>query len=148
MTPEQLQATIDFAKLKARMREVGWIIQGAKKHCRRTQRTVNAIAPNMPPVVESIDWSRLYELKAEATALCMLRAACRGKVHAPEIDKRQRPGFAMPSLRYAVAHAVGESVLCAAQGGSRDELRDLVVERMAEHYAKRVELHPRASSAA
>ncbi len=87
--PNYAGVLIDLPRLRARMAEVMGLLQSEKKHCRRTQQTtmrqvVNTVGVPWTEVAtaESIDWTHLLALKAEATALCMLRAAMRGKVHA------------------------------------------------------------------
>ncbi len=140
---------IDLPLLRARMRDVANFIRGAKAHCRRTQKVTEYRAPTgelNARIGEAIDWSRLYELKAEATALCMLRAAMRGNVHASAIDASQRT---WPSLRNVIAFATGGKPHPAGITSARaQELVALVCERMAERYCKSSPSSRAVSSAA
>lgn len=137
ITPNYNGTPIDLPKLRARMREVVEFIRGAKAHYRaRAQAAAGAItlteSTGTNVLVTGNIGATLHGLKAEATALCMLRAAMRGKVHmlAPSV-----------SLRYAVAFATGVTVQSINRGVAYSEpfareFTDLAIERMAEKYAK------------
>jgi hypothetical protein len=125
--------TLNLQAIKQRINEIHVIARLAKRRAWRTQapievdQWIDGRYPSLQYLVryESINWTRVRDLAAEMTALCMVR----NSKHAPNLTRAQ-----LVRIVTRVLLVDDFETSLTVEGGSSEDLRELIIERMSERY--------------
>ena len=149
-----LNHVLNIEAAKTRLKEISIASALARKHARRAQVITQQFFPAREASVnqwgipvaardaityvygESISWQRVYDLSAEASALCAFIADTRGRRHFTPDVKRET---LLRVLRGAITqfnHDFTTEVTSQVGDVSNDELVSMIIDTTAERYTK------------